>query len=219
MSSLVYGLPLTREVGVRNGQYSRHTACTFNERYNAGERVGSRLPFYIGRIINRMMRLKDIIVVEGFYPAKKIELPGASEIEAGKSYYFKDHAVILGQDPSFQDLKESITLYNAGVVDYESNNFESAWISFYAATRGGLNTAFYLPAIYSEKVRISLAEAGKDTDKLLSEYVNDNYMAGVSAYTQGNPRKAIELWDKVLAVDPANSKARENMQKAVAQLK
>ncbi len=48
------------------------------------------------------------------------------------------------------------------------------------------------------------------------ELVNKYYYNGINYYTNNNFQKAIEEWRKVLAIDPGNVKARNNIRKVLA---
>ncbi|HNV47496.1 MAG TPA: hypothetical protein PLE73_10700 [Spirochaetota bacterium] len=56
------------------------------------------------------------------------------------------------------------------------------------------------------------------TDKQM-QMVRYHYFRGINFYSNNNLNRAIEEWRKVLAIDPANAKARNNIQRALALMK
>ena len=48
------------------------------------------------------------------------------------------------------------------------------------------------------------------------ELVNKYYNNGIIYYTSNNFQKAMQEWRKVLAIDPGNIKARNNIRKVLA---
>ena len=68
------------------------------------------------------------------------------------------------------------------------------------------------------QLRIGVGEA--ERQQVLTakqrEMVNKYYYNGINYYTNNNFDKAIQEWRKVLAIDPGNVKARNNIRKVLA---
>ena len=73
------------------------------------------------------------------------------------------------------------------------------------------------------QLRIGSSVEAADTGPKLTDnqkrLVGEYYFRGINFYSNNNYEKAIDEWRKVLAIDPSNEKAKNNIRKCLALLK
>ena len=100
-------------------------------------------------------------------------------------------------------------LYNTGVANYESGNYDTAKSNFEKVLRMKPNhrgAKNYLDKLNKPK-------------QASPEHIRELYAKGVGFYMQGEYQKAIDIWEEVLRLDPTYTKAKDNIVKAKARLK
>jgi tetratricopeptide (TPR) repeat protein len=121
------------------------------------------------------------------------------------------------------DRAEMNRRYQAGMNLYEmggKDNIEKALAQFRWVVQkdpGNIKAVIIVNKIESQ-LRVGGMEG--ERQQLLTakqrELVNKYYYSGINYYTNNNFDKAIQEWRKVLAIDPGNIKARNNIRKVLA---
>jgi tetratricopeptide (TPR) repeat protein len=134
---------------------------------------------------------------------------GMKEAEAGT-------LTAAERDTNNRLYNEAMNLYQAGGKD----NINRALAQLNRIVRSDPNNV--KAAISVNKIESQLRIGGAEpeqktalTDKQKA-LVNTYYYNGINYYTSNNFQKAVEEWRKVLAIDPGNIKARNNIRKVLA---
>ncbi|MDI6642174.1 MAG: tetratricopeptide repeat protein, partial [Elusimicrobiota bacterium] len=111
------------------------------------------------------------------------------------------------EEKRIQELyKTSIDLYNKGNWADAIRGFKEV-IKFYPGHKEATE--------YLKRSEAGLAKK-KEQDALKSQEL---YTEGVKEYTAGNIKKAIELWEKAVKLDPENVKAQKSLERAREEIK
>lgn len=112
-----------------------------------------------------------------------------------------------------QDLIRSNESFRQGLTFYLNEDFESAIGSFQRAIE--LNPDNIMVKDYLAEAESRL---GGEVGELQPELEKD-YLAGVDLYLQGQYAAAIEIWERILKVDPRNKRVIRNINAARERLK
>ncbi len=147
--------------------------------------------------------------------------PGLDNLIVQANNGMKDAAA--GGDLTPADRAELNRRYDVGINLYQmggKDNIEKALAQFrWIAQKDPTNIK---AVITVNKIESQLRIGGGEADRgqMLTakqrELVNKHYYNGINFYSNNNFQRAVEEWRKVLAIDPGNVKARNNIRKVLA---
>ncbi len=147
--------------------------------------------------------------------------PGLDNLIAQANAGMKETAA--GGDLTVADRAELNRRYEIGMNLYQmggKENIEKALAQFRWVVQKDPTNVKAVVTVNKIESQLRIGGAEVDRGQMLTpkqrELVNKYYYNGINYYSNNNFQKAIEEWRKVLAIDPGNVKARNNIRKVLA---
>jgi len=147
--------------------------------------------------------------------------PGLDNLIAQANAGMKDAAA--GGDLTPADRAELNRRYDIGMNLYQmggKDNIEKALAQFRWVVQKDPTNVKAVVTVNKIESQLRIGGAEVDRGQMLTakqrELVNKYYYNGINYYSNNNFQRAIEEWRKVLAIDPGNVKARNNIRKVLA---
>jgi tetratricopeptide (TPR) repeat protein len=147
--------------------------------------------------------------------------PGLDNLIAQANAGMKETAA--GVDLTQADRAELNRRYEIGMNLYQmggKENIEKALAQFRWVVQKDPTNVKAVVTVNKIESQLRIGGAEVDRGQMLTpkqrELVNKYYYNGINYYSNNNFQKAIEEWRKVLAIDPGNVKARNNIRKVLA---
>ncbi|HPL16355.1 MAG TPA: tetratricopeptide repeat protein [Spirochaetota bacterium] len=147
--------------------------------------------------------------------------PGLDNLIAQANAGMKETAA--GGDLTPADRAELNRRYDIGMNLYQmggKDNIEKALAQFRWVVQKDPTNVKAVVTVNKIESQLRIGGAEADRGQMLTakqrELVNKYYYNGINYYSNNNFQRAIEEWRKVLAIDPGNVKARNNIRKVLA---